>query len=130
VDAEIPLSGRFQTRCMSRARDTHFQPIEIGGQQDLARQAAGAADAGGQIEHVFLVVHAAGNRSNQSGATITWQVEQAICPSQVPSSGIRRSAHFQQALSFRAVDHDALVFGRYEGDLTMAMQLPATQPRR
>ena len=31
---------------------------------------------------------ASGSRSNHSGGRITWQVEQAIWPSQVPSSGM------------------------------------------
>ena len=34
------------------------------------------------------IVNAGGSLSNHSGGSITWQVEHAICASQVPSSGM------------------------------------------
>ena len=50
---------------------------------------------------------AGGSLANQSRPTITWQVEQAICPSQVPSSGI--PAAWQPLLLYGAASFDLLL---------------------
>src|SRR3546814_187344 len=36
-------------------RDMHRQPVQVLSQHDLARQAAGAARAGGEVEHVLFL---------------------------------------------------------------------------
>jgi len=66
----------------------HFEAFQRLGQDDLAREPAGAGDSRGEIEHVFLVLAGAAVAWRTTlRLTTTWQVEQAICPSHVPSSG-------------------------------------------
>ncbi len=56
VPAQRRGSGRLVAlRVAAFARDTDHQPLECLAQHDLAREAAGAFDRGGEVEHVLLV---------------------------------------------------------------------------
>src|SRR3546814_15478766 len=68
--ARIHLGSARSLHIAAFGRDMHGQPVEIGGQQYLARQAARPPPSGGKVEHILF--HLALGRSEERRVRKEW----------------------------------------------------------